>query len=163
MSQTASSKFVTVRTDLPISAQRAFELAHKLNIFDHVVWPLLSFEVSDEDRARAADPTSFGPGDTFSARLKFLMFIPAWIHTLTIVGDGTNADGAFELYTNESSGPVRTWNHRLTFEPTGETSCRYSDQVEVEGGIMTAPSALFVKVFFRYRQWRWRQLAAAIS
>lgn len=163
MSANVKSKFVTVTTDLPLPAEKAFALAHKLSVFDHIVWPVIGFALDEETVAKAADPGAFGVGDSFSAPLKFLMVIPAWTHKLTIVEDGPLNSGAFEIYTNEASGPVSTWNHRLTFEPTGDSSCRYTDQIEVEGGLLTLPSTIFVKLFFRYRQWRWRQLAAAIA
>ncbi|MGH2907082.1 MAG: hypothetical protein ACRDKI_09995 [Solirubrobacterales bacterium] len=147
-----------VSTDLPVAADRAFELAHKLALFEYVVWPVLRLAVSDEQRALAADPEGFSIGDDFSARLWFFQVIPAWMHHLKIV-----ADGDLELYTNERSGPARLWNHRLTFVPTGESSCRYTDAVEIEGGPLGLGTAVFIHVFFRYRQWRWRQLTRVLA
>lgn len=41
---------------------------------------------------------------------------------------------AHELYTTEHGGPLKVWNHRLTFEPITENSCRYTDQIEIEDG-----------------------------
>jgi ligand-binding SRPBCC domain-containing protein len=99
------------------------------------------------------DPGGFEVGDEFSARLWFLIVIPGWRHHLRIVEDGD-----LELYTNERSGPARIWNHRLTFKPIDDSSCTYTDEVEVEGGVLGRATALFVKIFFRYRHWRWRKL-----
>jgi hypothetical protein len=152
------TNFVRITTELPISADRAFELAHKLSLFEYVVRPVIRLAVSDEQRALAANPEGFSIGDEISARLWFFVVIPAWTHHLKIV-----ADGDLELYTNESSGPARIWNHRLTFRPTGENSCEYTDEIEIEGGLLGVPTAIFIKVFFRYRQWRWRQLARTIA
>jgi ligand-binding SRPBCC domain-containing protein len=71
-------------------------------------------------------------------------------------------DGEIELYTNERSGPVRVWNHRLTFEPTDGGS-RYTDEIEIERGPLGLPTAAFIAIFFRYRQWRWRRLTRVIA
>lgn len=139
-----------IATELPIPADEAFALAHKLELFKHVVWPLLRFPVDDVE--------SFEVGDEFLARLWFLQVIPAWTHNLKVM-----ADGDLELYTNERSGPARIWNHRLTFSPTGDQSCRYTDEIEIEGGVLGIGTALFINVFFRYRQWRWRQLARVLA
>ena len=67
-------------------------------------------------------------------------------------------DDDLEIYTNESSGPVKVWNHRLTFEPTGAQSCRYTDEVEIADDWMAGPTGLFINGFFRYRQMRWRRM-----
>ncbi|MFT4049413.1 MAG: hypothetical protein QM648_06180 [Solirubrobacterales bacterium] len=132
-------------TDLQIPADDAYARARRLETFRRVVWPVLRFAIDDVD--------DFEVGDEFSARLWLFQVIPLWTHHLKIV-----EDGSLELYTNERSGPARVWNHRLTFVPTGEHSCRYTDEVEIERGPLGAGTALFIHVFFRYRQWRWRRL-----
>ncbi len=65
--------------------------------------------------------------------------------------------------TAEGGGPVRTWNHRLRFEPTGPSSCRYTDEVEIEAGPLTASVWLFAAIFYRYRQARWRSLTRVLA
>ena len=144
------TRFVRVSTDLPIPADQAFALAHKLDTFKHVVWPVLRFPVEDVD--------GFVVGDEFSARLWFFQVIPAWTHHLRVM-----ADSDLELYTNERSGPARIWNHRLTFRPTGEHSCEYTDEVEIERGPLGWGTALFIHAFFRYRQWRWRRFTQSLA
>ncbi len=146
------TRFVRVSTDLPVSADRAFALAHRLTLFEYVVSPFVRLAVRGEQRA-LAEREGFSLGSEYSARLWFFIVIPAWTHHLKIVSDGDH-----ELYTNEQSGPARVWNHRLTFLPTGEATCRYTDEVELEDGMLGAPLALFTQAFFRYRQWRWRRL-----
>lgn len=155
------SRTVRVATEIPVPAREGFDLAHRLEVFDHVVWPVIRIGLSDDLRARAGDPNAFGQGDTMSGRLRILLIFPAWRHELTIVEDGETAEGAFEIYTNEHGGPMRVWNHRLTFEPTGELSCRYTDEVELDGPRLLLPgNVAFARLFFRYRQWRWRRMLA---
>jgi hypothetical protein len=138
-----------IQTDLPISAELAQELAQKPATFLHVVWPFIG---------ASGFPPRAAEGDQLSARLRFFCVLPAWRHRLRIVHIRPG-----EIYTNESGGPVRTWNHRLTFAPTSAASCRYTDEVEVEAGALTPIVWLFVQLMFRYRQARWRRLAAVLA
>ncbi|MGH2958218.1 MAG: hypothetical protein ACRDKE_01320, partial [Solirubrobacterales bacterium] len=94
------------------------------------------------------------------ARLWYFKAIPTWTHKLKIIDGGELENGSFEIYTNEASGPVRVWNHRLTFEPTNSATCRYTDQIEIPAGIEGFGTKLFVMAFFRYRQRRWLKLIA---
>lgn len=99
-------------------------------------------------------PKRIEVGTQGSARFWLFGVIPAWTHHLTIKRlDPT------EIYTNEHGGPVRTWNHRLTFEPIDEGSCRYTDEIETDDGLRGLPTRAFARVMFRHRHRRWRRLA----
>jgi hypothetical protein len=54
---------------------------------------------------------------------------------------------------------VRTWNHRIRFRASGQGQTLYSDEVAIDAGWLTLPVWLFALLFYRYRQWRWRDLA----
>ena len=140
---------VKVTTELPISAEAACELARRPAVFRHVVWPVFTID---------AVPESLEQGEEISARLWFFGFMPAWEHHLKLV-----AIGPREIYSNEHGGPVSTWNHRLTFEPTSDRSCRYTDEIEIEAGLSTLPTVLFAHLVFRWRQRRWRSLARLVA
>jgi hypothetical protein len=71
--------------------------------------------------------------------------------------------GPREIYSNEHGGPVTTWNHRLTFDPTSESSCRYTDEVEIEAGLSTLATVLFAHLVYRWRQRRRRSLARLVA
>jgi hypothetical protein len=78
--------------------------------------------------------------------LWWLGLVPAWTHRLRLVHLGKN-----EIYTNEHSGPVRTWNHRLTFESLSPSSCRYTDEIETDPGLRGLGTRLFALLMFRHR------------
>ncbi len=143
---------VTVTTELPIPAERAAELARKPALLRHVLWPWLAF------RSLGPLPDAVIEGDELRARIWFLGVLPAWTHTLRLV-----RVAPLELASEEHGGPVRVWNHRLRFEPTGERSCRYTDRVEIRAGCLTPAVALFALFIYRYRQARWRRLALVIA
>ncbi len=154
------TRTVSVSTELPISAELASAKAHQLEMMEFVMRPLLGFRLSDQDRARATEAAGdlLPLGEEFVGRLMLFDLIPLWTHRLTVVSD----DG-LEIFTNETSGPVKTWNHRLTFEPIDEARCRYTDSIEIDRGPIGAATAVFIALFFRHRQRRWRQIAPLLA
>jgi hypothetical protein len=68
-----------------------------------------------------------------------------------------------EVRTEESGGPLRTWRHRLTAEPVDDRSCRYADEVELDAGRLTPATAAVVRLFYRYRQHRWKALCRVLA
>jgi hypothetical protein len=140
---------IRVATELSMPAEKACELAQKPAVFRHVIWP--AFTVG-------AVPDRLEVGNEISARLYFFGCIPAWKHRLKLVSVDPCA-----IYSNEYGGPVSTWNHRLTFEPTSESTCRYTDEVEIEAGIATLPTVLVAHLIYRWRQYRWRRLACLVG
>lgn len=157
---TVKTQLVTVSSELPISADRAFALAQRLDTFEFVVAPVLRLALPPDQREAALSDDAFRVGAEYSGRLWYFKVIPAWTHKLKIVAGGQLVDGSFEIYTNEKSGPVRVWNHRLTFAPTGANSCLYTDEVEIPAGAEGFGTKQFIKAFFRYRQRRWLKLVA---
>jgi hypothetical protein len=146
---------VTVRrtTALPISAEAAFALAQKPATFAFVVRGVLRVP------ALASVPEGFArPGVEASGRMWWLGVLPSWTHHLRIV-----ALAPGEILTAEHGGPIRTWNHRLTFTATSATSCEYTDEIEIDAGLLTPATRLFVIAIFALRQARWRQLAAVLT
>lgn len=140
-----------ISTELPLPAETAFALAQKPATFSYVVRGL--FRVSG-----LPERADFGEGDELSGRIWWLGAIPSWRHHLRLVHVGPN-----ELYTNERGGPVRVWNHRLTFTPLGDARCRYTDEIELDAGWQTPFVWLFAQLAFRYRQRRWRALARVLA
>lgn len=140
---------VRVTTELPIPAEEACLLAQKAALFRYVVWPIFTI---------GPVPEHFDVGEETSARLYFLGAIPAWRHHLRLVSIEPR-----EIYTNEHGGPVRTWNHRLTFAPTSEQSCTYTDEIEIHAGIGTLSTVLFAHLAFRWRHRRWRTIARVLA
>jgi hypothetical protein len=143
---------VTVTTELPIAAERACQLAQRPALLSHVLWPWVTVATG------TPLPEAVAEGEEISIGLRFLGFLPGWTHTLRIERLGSR-----EIVSREHGGPVTTWDHKLTFEPTSPTSCRYTDAVEVRAGPATPVVALFAHLIYRYRQARWRALARVLA
>lgn len=145
-------------TDLPLPAERACELAQNPALFAFVVRPFLRVTGLPETFAPADEAAIRSGAEQLTGRLWWFGVVPAWRHRLRVV-----SATATELRTREGGGPVRTWNHTLTFEPRGEDACRYTDAVEVDAGPLTPLVSCFARLLFRWRQARWRQLARVIA
>jgi hypothetical protein len=145
---------VSVTTELPLSAHRARELAAVPEVMQFVLAPVLTFDMDESPPPDVA----LEPGFRARGRVRWLGFIPSWTHEIEVV----RLDD-LEIYTNEHGGPVKVWNHRLTFEPVSENACRYTDEIEVEGGVQGLVAAVFVRLMFRHRQRRWRLLASLLA
>ncbi|WLP88926.1 hypothetical protein [Gordonia sp. NB41Y] len=145
---------VSLTTDLPLSAARVRELAAVPEVMQFVLAPVLSFSMEQAPPPDAA----VTPGFRARGRVRWLGVIPSWTHQIEIV----RLDD-LEIYTRERGGPVHVWNHRLTFEPTSATTCRYTDEVEVESGARGLVAATFVRLMFRHRHRRWRLLVSVLA
>ncbi len=140
---------VSVSTELAMPAERACELAQRSAVFRHVVWPL--FIVRDRDV-----PELIEEGNPFSVRLYYFAgLLPGHRHEITVVERGPTL-----LRTTERGGIIRAWNHTLTFEPLGPGRCRYTDAIDIDAGALTWLPVAFAELMYRWRQRRWRHLAA---
>jgi hypothetical protein len=151
---------VTVRrtTTLPIGADEAFALALKPATFAYVARGVMRVPALE----RLGASFDAVPGAQVHGRVWWLGVLPTWTHHLRVVAI-QDADHAIQ--TAERGGPIRTWNHRLTFTPAanGVPGCEYTDEILIDAGRLTRPTALFARAFFALRQARWRRLAAVLA
>ena len=141
-------------TRLHASASRVWEELQRLSTFAYVASGLLGFRLDGpvEDR--------FVAGHVYRGRLWLGHIVPAWQHQIKIIRVDA---GSREILTNESGGPLRVWNHRLSVAEESADSCLYTDEIELDAGWLTLPTWVMADLFFRYRQARWRRLAARLA
>jgi hypothetical protein len=145
---------VRVSTELEIPAERAWETVKKVSTLRYITRGVLGFRPLGEVSETIA------AGDVIRVRLLFFHVIPAWKHEIRIVGVGEEAR---RIETMEHGGSVRRWNHVITVEPAGELRSRYTDRIDLDAGQLTSLVAAYAKVFYRYRQRRWRKLARQLA
>jgi len=68
-----------------------------------------------------------------------------------------------EIQTREYDAMIRRWDHRLHFEPAGDNKCRYTDDIEIQAGVLTPLVWLWAEWFYRHRQKRWRRVAQRLA
>jgi hypothetical protein len=142
----------TITSELNISADDAWQLVKKSSTLTFVTKGLLSFSDSDHF------PTEWVEDSRVVSRLRFFGIIPAWNHQIHFQ---KVSDSELEITTEEQGGIVSKWKHRIKISSInkGATSL-YTDEVEIEAGLLTPVVWLYANLLYRYRQLRWKVLTS---
>lgn len=100
-------------------------------------------------------PRKLGMGKSFTLRLRPLAIIPGWTHHIEIT---CVDERGYSLRTQEYGGIFPRWNHTIELRPKGAGATEYTDQVEFTALFGEKLLAPLLKLFFWYRQRRWRAL-----
>ena len=145
---------VTVLTRLEAPADTVWRAVNTPQAFVHVARGMLRYPAAERlDRP-------WRVGDHVEGWTFLFGVMPFSRHHLDVVWID---DDAHLLISDEHGGVVRTWRHELIVAPIDETSCRYTDRIDIDAGILTPVVAAFAHVFYRYRQRRWRELARLLA
>ena len=118
---------VALTTELPIPAGTAAALARKPELMKYLLRPVLRayrLEVPRADRSRHTR-----------------------VRAIVVVWRGSRVDPPHhhqatrahrDLHVRARADPLKTWNHRLTFEPLDDHHCRYTDEIETDDGLRGA-------------------------
>lgn len=94
-------------------------------------------------------------GKTYALRLSLLGFLPAGEHRITLV----TIDRAANLIESKESGALApVWNHTIRFYPLENGKLHYTDEIEIQAGLLTGVVWAFAHLFYRHRQRRWKKL-----
>jgi hypothetical protein len=145
---------VKLSTILDVSADRAWAEVQTSRLLDYVAWPLQAFEPLDPP----ALPDVWEEG-RYRVRLRMFGLIPIgsqWI----VISVPSRGPERYQVRDNGHGSIVSRWDHLITIEPISASRCRYTDEVEVEAGLLTPFVWAFARVFYSHRQRRWRRLVA---
>lgn len=139
-----------ITSQLNISANDAWRLVKKSSTLIFITRGLLSFSDSDHFPAEWIEKKSV------TSRLKFFGLVPAWNHEIYFQ---KISDSALEIITEEQGGVVSKWQHLIKLSPTpNDAISLYTDQIDIEAGLLTPLVWLYAHLFYRYRQLRWKRL-----
>ena len=146
---------VTVTTELPCSVERAREEVFTSRLLTYVSWPLVDFTPLDPP----ALPPTWSPGNYLVA-MRLLALIPLGKQTISI-SFPVAPPGRVLIRDNGSGQLMRRWDHLIAIEAGADPSrARYTDRVDIDAGRMTLVIWAWAHLLYRWRQHRWRQLAA---
>ena len=94
-------------------------------------------------------------GKTYALRLSALGFLPLGHHRIKILTLDTTRN---IIESQESGALTRVWNHTIRFRPSGAGQLHYTDEIEIEAGVLTVFVWAFAHLFYRHRQRRWKKL-----
>ena len=146
-------KSIAIQTTLPAPAASVWATAQQPQTFIHVSGAMLRYPAAERH------PGPWQAGDKTNGWVFLFRLIPFSRHTIEVVSIDHDT---MTLLTEEYGGLVRTWRHHVVVTPLDEDRCRYEDRLDIEAGVLTAAVVGFARIFYRYRQRRWRRLAARL-
>ncbi len=120
----------------------------KVSSLVHIASPILIFKPPEGDSL----PKTWETGIEYCFNLLLLQVIPLGKHYITLTEANKN-----RIISHEHSRIISLWVHTITFAQNSTGDIDYTDQVEIDAGILTLPVWLFSHIFYRYRQYRWRK------
>ena len=145
---------LTRTSTLAAPAEAVWAAVLRADTFAYVAAPLLRFPA-----AELAD-TRWLPGLELEDRVLLFGFIPLGRHRIRI--ESVDEPGR-RLQTRESSRLLERWDHEISVEPIGDSTCAYTDRLEIEALVLTPVAWLLASLFFRYRHFRLRRLARELA
>ncbi len=143
---------VKISVRLSCAFETAVSAVKKSSLLHFVASPLVSFSP-----AAGAFPQTWTPG-THWAGLKLFGFIPFGKQAIVISFEPVSSK--FVMHDRGHSALIRKWHHTITIEPIGAGESQYTDEVEIQAGLLTPVIWGFASVFYRHRQKRWLELCA---
>lgn len=140
---------------LACTAERCFDEVQTTRLLVHIAQPLLYFTPVDPPQL----PSRWEERE-YTVAMHWLGLLPLGQHIVRISGqDHTQRDGRFsvELRDNGSGTLIARWDHRIFIQAAAQ-GCDYTDQVDIQAGLLTPLAWLFAWGFYRHRQQRWQQL-----
>jgi hypothetical protein len=141
---------VRVESELPIAAERAWELMSNPAMLNFVMPPVMGLSGLPERWS--------GAGGVDRLELRAFGRIPLWEHVIRFERFEPN-----QIVTDESGGPVKVWRHAARVEPLDRSRCRYVDDIEVDAGWATPLVWAYAQYQYRHRQRQWRALARVLA
>ena len=67
------------------------------------------------------------------------------------------------IQTREHDPLIQKWDHCIRVQTLEPGRCQYSDEVEIDAGILTLPVWLFARVLYSHRHRRWLNVARRLQ
>ena len=147
---------VYVESLLPCNADAAWAEVQKSTLLLEVIQPLAFVRPLEGETF----PDEWTVGTTVRCRTVLLGLFPLGIRSIFFekIDASTRV-----IQSREFDALVRTWDHKIEVDPVSASECRYSDEIEVEAGVLTPLVWLFAQVFYRHRQRRWQRVARRLN
>ncbi|XWW48624.1 hypothetical protein JYG30_25185 (plasmid) [Fibrella sp. USSR17] len=142
---------IMLSTVLAISAEATFDQVKRPALLHYVAHPLIRF------RPITPFPATWQEG-TYETEMYLFGLIPLGRQLIRIELPDQPADSSFQVRDNGQGHLASTWDHWIFIEPINEGQCRYTDNVTIRAGLLTAFVWAFALGFYAWRQYRWKQL-----
>jgi hypothetical protein len=145
-----------VQTILDCPADRVWATVQTSSLLLDVMWPLIQMEPIGAE----AFPERWTEGPPVGCRLYLFGILFLGVRTLQF----EHIDQAGRaIQTRERDPIVRRWGHRIRVQEISGGRAHYSDEIEIDAGILTPVVWAFAATFYRHRQRRWRAIARRLA
>lgn len=139
-------------TLLDCSKERFWQEVQTPRLMEYVAAPLVTFDPLQPDRL----PQVWKAG-CYQVAMKLFRWLSLgrqWV----VISIPQAGDHLYQLRDNGYGDRITRWDHWITIQEATDGKARYTDQVDIEAGLVTPLVWLFSQVFFRHRQRRLRKL-----
>jgi hypothetical protein len=126
------------------------------SLLREIIRPLMRIVPVDSARF----PERWEQGATVRCQFCLFGMIPLGVHTLFLQRVDQTAR---EIQSRESDPLISRWDHLVRVRPTEDGRCLYSDEIEIEAGLLTMPVWAFANWFYRHLQRNWRRVANRLA
>ncbi len=140
-----------ISTLIATNENRIWSELQKTASLMYVAAPVLIFKPRDGESL----PEKWIAGRRYALRIYGLGIIPLGKHDIVVQKIDSVRK---EMVTNESGLLAKTWNHLLRVDKADDHTVKYTDEIEIRAGILTAGIWLFAHIFYRHRQRKWKIL-----
>ena len=142
-----------ISTTINAQEKQMWKELQNISSLMYVASPLLKFEPLDDCQL----PAKWHVGEEYHLNLSLFGIIPLGRHSIKITE--INSEKKM-IISNEHGHLTKKWNHRIKVEPKNSHSIYYTDEIEIEAGVLTFSIWLFAHIFYRHRQRRWKNYLA---
>ena len=143
---------ILLTTILDCSKERAWQEVQTTRLLEYIAAPLVVFEPHQPNRL----PDIWKEG-RYQVKMKIFGWLSFGRHWVVISVPQTS-EQVYQIRDNGYGDRISRWDHWITMEDAPDGKTRYTDQVDIEAGLLTPLVWLFSQVFYRHRQRRWREL-----
>jgi hypothetical protein len=145
-----------VQTILNCLAERVWAMLQTSSLLLDVIRPLVTLEPVGAETF----PERWTQGTSVRCRVYLFGIVFLGLHTLQL----ERIDQASrEIQSRESDPIVRRWDHRIRVQELSGGRAHYSDEIEIDAGVLTPVVWLFAAGFYRHRQRRWQAIARRLA
>ena len=138
------------QTQLPARPEKVFAEVKKPGLLLRIVEPIATVLP-----VNGKFPDCWEQGVTYVCKIRIFKWIPIGRRQLTIERVD---DNKLEIQSREFDPLVRKWDHLIRVEAS-ENETLYSDELDIEAGLLTPFVCLYDRIFYRHRHRQWRAIA----
>ncbi len=146
-------------TEMPCSAEELWRAVHDPLVLRAICAPLVELTPAEPP----VFPEEFVPA-TYVVKMKAFGFLPLGRQAMQIEHPAPEPGEQLPRFLLRDHGTgqlARVWHHEILIVPVTDQTCRYSDLLEIDAGLLTPPVAAFARTYFRHRQRRLKEVASS--